>query len=862
MKKLYLLFLLSSTLFSGMGQDNPVKNSYHNVTAHYNGYWIANERIKEVEQSIAEKYDWDFNQMLPIYPQFDTTTSRSLEDPLLDAIEKASIAIQRHPDSRWEDDAYNLVGLARLYGSEFPEAIETFKYVNTNGDLKEDRHLALIHLMRTFIEAKEMDNAQAVSDYIDETELSDESKKELAINRAYYYQKTGRITEMAENLQLAMSFMSGDEREARLAFTLGQALQSEGADSVAYYYYKRTIRKSKTYDLSFYARLNMSQVSLANSKASDKEIRRYFKKLLKDPKNEEYKGRILFEIGNFNYKADDLQEAISNYEESVKKNRGDTRLKSYTYLKLAEIYYHDLKDFRLAKSYYDSTANIYLEEEAGYADIKKRAEILTDFVTYYETIQTNDSLLLLASIPSDSLDIWLNTILEQRESEAITQAEKKRKEEKRAAIFETSQSNTNENLIDLNVENEGTWYFYNTTELSRGFSAFRNKWGQRVLEDNWRRSLKTGVSENSETESVAEPPSSEITSTDPEENPPENTVVFDLASEKESLLATIPFEQAKQTALLDEVEVATYELGKIYNFQLEEKENAISTFENFLTRFDSSRYTPEVIYQLYLLHKNKDSLKSAYYFEELTLKHDTSIYAKIAINPNYINERDQAIEDYKKIYVRAFDLYKSGRSKESQQLIDSALFSGPDNEYVDNLHLLSAMNYGELEGIYKYQFELSNFITNYSESDLAPYAQKLLKTSQDFQINLYTSSKAKFIKNFETVHYFILVYPFDPELTTEVPKAVEKFVKDEELALVSGSIVLDEEHAVVLVNEFDDKQSAEAFIALFQSKEQISSTFAPARFYAMVITDENFQIFYETKDLDSYITFFSKHYKQ
>lgn len=844
-----------------MGQDNPVKNSYHNVTAHYNGYWIANERIIEVEQRIAEKYDWDFNQMLPVYPQFDTTTSKSLEDPLLDAIEKASIAIQRHPDSRWEDDAYNLVGLARLYGSEFPEAIETFKYVNTNGDLKEDRHQALIHLMRTFIEAKEMENAQAVSDYIDETELSDQSKKELAINRAYYYQKTGQIPEMTNSLKSAMPFMAGDKREARLAFTLGQALQSQGADSLAYYYYKRTIRKSKTYDLTFYARLNMSQVSLANSEASDKEIRRYFKKLLKDPKNEEYKGRILFEVGNFNYKTDNLREAISNYEESIQKNKGDQRLKSYTYLKLAEIYYSDLKDFRLAKSYYDSTANTYLEEEAGYVAIKKRAEILSEFVTYYETIHTNDSLLTLASIPSDSLDLWLNSILTQRETEAVAQAEEKRKAEKRAAIFETSQSNTNENLIDLNVENEGTWYFYNTTELSRGFSEFRNKWGQRALEDNWRRSLKTGLSETSDESPSAEAEPTETNSPSAEDSP-ENTVVFNIAAEKESLLATIPFQEAEQKQLLAEIEVASYELGKIYNFQLLEKENAISTFENFLIRFDSSRYTPEVIYQLYLLYKEKDSLKSSYYFEELTIKHDTSIFAKIALNPNYINERDQSIEDYKKVYVRAFDLYESGQSKESQQLIDSALFSGPDNEYVDNLHLLSAMNYGELEGIYKYQFELSNFITNHSESDLAPYAQKLLKTSQDYQINLYTSSRAKFILNFETKHYFILVYPFDQQLTTDVPKAVEKFLTDEGLDLVSGSIVLDEAHAVVLVNDFEDKKTAEAFVSLFQSKEQISSTFAPARFYAMVITDENFQIFYETKDLDSYLTFFSKHYKQ
>ncbi len=837
-----------------------VKNSYHNVTAHYNGYWIANERIVEVEKSINDQYEWDYNKMLPIFPQYDTTTSKSLEDPLLDCIEKASIAIQRHPSSRWEDDAYILVGKARLYGSEFPEAIETFKYVNTNGDLKEDRHKALIQLMRTFIEAQEMENAQAVSDFIDDKELSKDALAELSIIRAYYFQKTNRIEELTNQLQTALLHVSGDNREARLAFTLGQAYQSIGNDSLAYIYYKRSVRKSQEYDLSFYARLNMSQVSHANTAASDKEIRRYFKKLLKDPKNREYKGRIHFELGNYNAKNNKLKPAIDSYKESIKENRNDERLKSYTYLKLAEIYYDRLNDYRLAKSYYDSTAAIYPKAEAGYGKIQLRAEVLTEFVEYYETIQLNDSLLTLSTLTQDSIDSWLNSLVSQREANAKEAAEKKRKQEKRAAIFETAQQSGNDNLIDINVENEGTWYFYNTTELSRGFSAFRTKWGQRELEDNWRRSLKAKGEEvvaELSSPGINNPLAQNDEAVQKEEDKP----AFDAEAEKSKLMATIPFKLADKELLLREIEEATYQLGKIYNFQLEEKQNAIDTFEEFIIRFDSSSYLPEVLYQLFLLHKYSDTLKSEYYYDLLTSRHDSSIYAKIAINPNYINERDQAIEDYKNIYVRAFDLYETGKPKESQKLIDSALFTDPKNEYVDNLQLLSAMNKGELEGIYKYQFELNNFITNYKESELVPFAKKLLKTSQEFQINLYTSSRAKFIRNFNINHYFILVYPFQQELTSEVPGAMDEFLVSEKYDLISGSIVLDEENAILLVNEFKDKEDAESFYLDYLNKEQISSKFAPARFIPLVITTENFQIFYETKDIDSYINFFSKHYK-
>lgn len=835
-----------------------MKNSYHNVTAHYNGYWIANERIIEIEQNIEDRYQWDYNRMLPVFAQFDTTTSKSLEETLLDCIEKASIAIQRHPDSRWEDDAYILVGLARLYGSEFPEAIETFKYVNTHGDLVDDRNKALIYLMRTFIEAGELDNAAAVSSYIDKNELSDEAIKELAITRSYYFQKSNRTAEMADQLQKAMPYLNGDERQARLAFTLGQALQLTGSDSLAYIYYKEAIRHSKTYDLSFYSRLNMSQVSQANANASTKEIQKYFRKLLKDPKNEEYKGRILFEVGNFNYKNNDLNAAIENYKESLLKNKKDPRLKSYTYNKLASIYYDQIKDFRLAKAYYDSTVTGYPQEEPIYSLIKTRAEVLTDFVGYYETIQLNDSLLALSTISEDSLNQWVSKILDQREANAIAAAEKKAKEEKRAAIFETSEVQGNQNLIDINTESEGTWYFYNATELSKGFSNFKNKWGQRILEDNWRRSLKTGTGEtNSESEEIQ----NIVRNSNNEQSEKEEKPVFDREAEKKIILASIPNDETAKWDLLHEIEEATYQIGKIYNFKLEEKENAISTFEGFVIRFDTSRYLPEVLYQLFLLYKNRDSLQSAYYFEKLTIEHDTSIYAKLAINPNYINERDQENENYKKIYVKAFDLYEKGFAQVSQQLIDSALFSNPQNEYVDNLHLLSAMNYGLLEGKYKYQFELSNFIKSYSESELIPYAEKLLKTSQDFQINLYSSSRAQYIENFETRHYFILVYPYTTQLSSAVPEEMDAYLKQGHTSLSTGNLILDEENAVVLVNEFSNKDSAQSFLSTFKSKEKISSKFVEVKFYPMVITDENFQIFFETKDLESYITFHSKHYK-
>ena len=125
----------------------------------------------------------------------------------MDCIEKASIAIQRHPESKWQDDAYILVGKARLYGSEFPEAIETFKWINKFGENKDIQHLALFHLIRTFCEAHEFKNAQAVIAYLENEKISDDNLLIYFLNKAYYYQKIEENTATAKNLGLALKHL-------------------------------------------------------------------------------------------------------------------------------------------------------------------------------------------------------------------------------------------------------------------------------------------------------------------------------------------------------------------------------------------------------------------------------------------------------------------------------------------------------------------------------------------------------------------------------------------------------------------------------------------------------------------------------
>jgi hypothetical protein len=63
---LSLCFLFAIVFFSGCGieQTTITSNAFHNLTAHYNGYYYAREKAIEVEKMILKTLDDDPTQVL------------------------------------------------------------------------------------------------------------------------------------------------------------------------------------------------------------------------------------------------------------------------------------------------------------------------------------------------------------------------------------------------------------------------------------------------------------------------------------------------------------------------------------------------------------------------------------------------------------------------------------------------------------------------------------------------------------------------------------------------------------------------------------------------------------------------------
>ncbi len=831
--------------------------AFHNVTAHYNGYFYAREEITKIEETIRKSHVDDYNRILRIFPSFDSVLAKTYDKEVQEAVKMASLAIQRHKNSKWVDDSYILVGKARFYSLDWGNAIQTFKYVN-NPKLtknKNARHEALIRLVRTFTEHKEFNNARAAIDFLEKEELNKTNRKELYLEKALFYQVQSDYDNMVRNLAQAEPFLKKKDRRGRIYFIIGQVYQELGFESEAYNYYKKCLATNPEYEVDFYARLYMAQVTEISRSRSVNAARKSFRKLLKDRKNKDFQDKIYYEMGMFELKQKNINQAIEDFNYSIRAG-SNTRVDGESYLRLGQIYYDTLKNYEKSQAYYDSAISALPKDYDDYAKIKARQEILNEFVLHLKTIQWQDSLLSMAALDSASLRGRIDSIF--AEKKRLEDAEKA-KRKKRGNRVEISSGNSNvfgsDGNTDITNEN-AEWYFGNPSAMSIGQSEFKRIWGNVTLEDNWRRSAKSISQNNTATSTEAGQVTQATAATDAktaEVNPAE--------AEYAKLSKEIPRTEEQQKASLKKIEDAYFALGDIYYFKLEEPSNARVTYLRLLERFPKTEYEPEVLYKLYLMHKTSNVPEAEQYANVLKQKHPNSTFTKILLNPDYLKESSEAAEKQKVLYADAYSHFSNGAYKEAQDVIAQANALG-ETSFTPNLKLLSILIIGETEDISAYQYALEEFIKANPDGALLKYAKSLLAASKQFALNQEKAKGIGYVKSFAEPHYFVIVFKKEEKMSEPAAATLEKFNQQyfKEYKLRTSNLILNEEYAMTMVSELPGSSQAMEFRKTFNEKLSTLTELRNHKFNSFVITKDNFNIFYRTKGLDEYLQFFDKNY--
>ena len=723
---LHLYIVLVSLLLAACSVErkNPISKTYHNTTARYNGYFLAKEKMNAIEQGLVDNMQYDYNQVLPIYPRIDSATAKALSPELEDVIKKASFPIQYHKNSKWIDNCYILIGQANYYQLNFGEATRTFKYVNATSKDADDRHKALVWLMRTFLQTGELDNAQQVSEFLRKERLNKDNARELYLARAQYNRMQSDTAAVIKNLALSLPNFEDKDDQSRIRFTLAQLYQLTNQDKEAYKQYSKILRRNPPYDIGFFSRLYIGQVSKLDNKQDTERIANYYKKLLKDDKNTEYRDKIYYEMAQFELRRQNYDKALAYLEQSLRTPGTLKNQKAYSYVLAGEIYFDNLNKYNLAAAYYDSATTAYPRTAPEYEAVAERRDILADFAKQYATIQRQDSLQRLARMGETERNDYLRNLIKQREEQ------RQRDSERQVVATKSEQqsverSRRNNSGFQGNNTAGGVWYFDNPSAMASARSEFVRRWGDRPLQDFWRIRSRGEIGSTNQAEIARAPvvPLEQQMSAEERAN-----------MQMQQYLKDIPLSTADLLRSEKESEDAYFRLGTIYSQKLRNPAKATETFEAFVKRFPNSEHTAEVYYNLYLLHGKADNkeLQQAYY-TKIKQQYPNTTYARLVDDADFMSKN--ALDNLKAhaLYDSAYTLYEEYEYVKATVLINQLVSQYPLNDIKDKIAYLQLMITARTKKPEELYAQLNGFKREYPGSPLVQQADQLLKTYQELE---------------------------------------------------------------------------------------------------------------------------------
>lgn len=707
------LTMISLVAACSQFSTKPAAVGFHNLSAHYNAYFIAEQGLAEAEFQMNKAYKENYNELLPILLPMDSVLSLPVKPQLQDAIKKASIVAEKHQNSKWVDNSYIVLGKSRLYLGEWADGLEALRYVYANGKDENDKNNALILLMRAYIIRKDFSNALGVAEYLSQQPLSKASTREFYLTKAYLHQQNGEYLTSVAILEEAFPLLKKSTETARIHFAAAQMYDRLGQYGLANKHYKSVSKNRPGYDLGFYSAMNSLQNEVVlNPKKDLDDVG--FDKMLRDRKNADLNDKIYFTMGLLAEHRKQIPEAIGYLQKAVAASKGtNMEQKAYSYLQLARINYESLEKFELSKAYYDSALTILPQQAPEYKLVSERKRALDEFVKHYSVVNTEDSLQKLAQMNPAALDNRIDAIIEAQEA-----ARKEQEAKERKAMLAAQNTNVQSVQNPLINGGERRWELYDPALINQGRTEFKRTWGNRPLEDDWRRSSRqmrslAGNDPNAPDSLAAQ--TEVIADNSLKKGTPEWDALH------ASLKQNIPLTEGQMADSQKKKEDALYNLGKIYRFDLQESQRSINTFERVLTEYPKTQYKEELYYLLYLTYE-ADNDKSTWK-NKLFDEYPTSTYARLvgkASDSNLAGSGNPVKE-----YEAAYALYSKGDYTKALDDIEQNLPAYKGHAMEDKFALLRVFLIGKVRGKDAYTQAIAEFMRLYPSSIYLPRLKEM-----------------------------------------------------------------------------------------------------------------------------------------
>jgi tetratricopeptide (TPR) repeat protein len=884
---------------SGKKDQSWAGKVWHNTNAHYNGYYYAKLKMTEVENSVLASRKDDFDKLLPIYLLGNPEDQFSGND-LDSIIKRLTVVVKLHPKSKWADDCYFNIGKAYYYKKDYESASAAFQFVSSEfkdtkqgtsssskkkkkkkssskdknvneytGTVKEIKESSgfkmfahkpihytdVLWLARSHAMLRNFGEAQAILSYLDQDpKFPAEKKADLALLHAFVSVEQKQYRNAIEPMKNAIKLTKNKKSLTRYTYILAQLYQYSGDYGTAGKTFASVSDLTPTYEMDFYARINVVKNYIASGSGSPTQIISDLEAMAKNDNFSEFYDQIYYYIGLVHLKQGKDEEAIRDFESSIGVSYGNNHQKGLSFLKIGEMMMAD-QDYVTAAPYYDSATVFLTDKLDTLARVQHLGTILKDLSNQMRIITTEDSLQRLAQMSEKDRKRVIDQMVEKAERE---QAEKEEQENVTYAFPNAQNQNAG------NQSQGGTWYFYNATLRASGYTEFQQRWGPRANEDNWRRSNKrisAGAAEGEE----AQGEKSEATDT-----------IYGGSQLAKKLLENVPLTEEKMKQSEKKVFEAYYNIARIYQSELNNLPKAVATYETMSRRFEDNPDLAKVYYNMYLIYSQQgNSTGAEANRQRIFNEFPQSVYASILRDPDYFRKQQEKENEVNVYYASAYNDFVGNNYKSVLQRTMKADTMFQPNPLQAKFDLLEAMAIGKTQDRNAYIAALDSIVAKYPSGEEHDKAVEIL-TLIGAPPKAVNQKQTAASKNEEGKLKVPVPYQYRPDnpqylvVAFNVVSAQTKAIGDS-LANFNSRYhsidnlkvqpqLLDPKSQMIVVKQFANRDDAMNYYDEITDSETLFEQVESLGYRIFVIDDKSFPLFYQRKNIQEYADFFEEHY--
>ena len=677
--------------------------SFHATKVKYNIFYNGQLSFDEGQKALRTAAKDDYSTVIHVDPISDHESASAATSQMDRVIEKSRKAIKLHsikakPKTNpkrlgnakykaWlKQEEFNpqiprawvRLGEGEFYKGDFLGSIGTFGYVQKHFTYNPDVVAQCqLYIARAYCELGWTYEADEMLRLV--------KPDDLKPRHAYLYSATvadidiheGRYREAIPHLQLAIPYEKREGNRARYVFALGQICQREGMRDEAISAYRRVMNLTPGEEMEFQAKLNLN---ILRGKT------RNLGRMLLEEKNKNRKDAIYAAMADVYLSRHDTIEALHAYQLAI--DSGHTT--SATILLTAGDLYYNRRQYAEAQPCYTKALASLQAEDERLAPTTKRSEILEELVAQTSVVTLQDSLQALGLLPQDSLIAVLTHLVEQQHEAARADSVQSAMAARQAKLDEESEVSVDTRNMIGNTNASTDWYFYNAALIRQGKQSFRAQWGNRTLQDNWRRSSMSSNTIDAGLEADLSSPSDALDSVQLAADSP---MTPDAPPSMDNEVATYwsqiprtPDAVAQSDSLIAD---ALYKLIYIYRDRVEDESLADETLADLKRRFPTDSRVGDIENEMQLRERVRTD--SVFVRQQLANIHrDDSLYtdtyaAYVRGDYNHVIHNTDSVtagsaNEARALFVRSVSIAKTQNQQAFGEALEELITRCPDSE--------------------------------------------------------------------------------------------------------------------------------------------------------------------------------------